>query len=237
MTDEFKNETRIPEDDAGLGQSPNSWQWQDGPFSDTPNEDGRQWQESDPYSQNGCTVEGDAPAWTSQYPSEPSENGPVPPPRWSGNDPYSISPEADSPQQSPQQASAIGSIGSTRFPLKGDEVVVYQKARLYFGAAIIASIVSIFIGGVLASCIALICAFVANSRFEILAATRMDEPDVQRILRRSGRIAIAVAALALILNIIALVFLYPTLVNSMQNGTLTGTTAAPATGGGSSTWG
>ncbi len=138
----------------------------------------------------------------------------------------------------------MGGIGKTRFQLKGPEVAEFKNARNYIMAAQIVAIVSLFFGGTLFSIVALVCAFIGNSKLENIAATRVGEPEVQKALRRSGRIIIAVAACALVLNIIAAIFLYPLVMEAIQNGDLgslfnSSATSGSGTGSGSgnTTWG
>ena len=134
----------------------------------------------------------------------------------------------------------MASVGNTQFKLTGSEIPDYQNARNYFMAAMVVSVASIFIGGVIASAGAVICAFIASDRFNRVAARHADEPEVQRALMRSGKIAVGISVGVLILNIISLIFLYPTLVNTMQNGgtnLLGGSGGTTGTGTGNGTWG
>lgn len=193
--------------------------------------------------QDGCGQPVEAPSWAPPEPGTPTANIPEPPLRWS-EDASSYMQPNEGPsfqvQQPAQTAIGTGVIGKTRFTLKGEDLTLFKSGRVNLITSIVTAVASLFIGGALLSCVSLVFAFLTNSKFETLAATRSNEPDAQHALRRSGKIAILVAALALVFNIIALVYLYPIIMDSMQTGSLgslAGTPSAPETGGGSSTWG
>lgn len=137
-----------------------------------------------------------------------------------------------------QEKTHIAAIGKTRFKVSSDEVAEFESARRYIMAAQVIAIISLFIGGMLLSGVALICAIFAYGKLDRLAQRRDDEPEAQRALKRSGIIVIAIAGSALVVNAIAVAVLYPMLANNLQAGNLGSlTTSAPSTIGGSSTWG
>ena len=87
---------------------------------------------------------------------------------------------------------------------------------------------------------ALICALAANGKMSKLAAVRPDDVEASRALKRSGIIAIVVTALALVINIVSAIFLYPMVSDTMQSGdwgSLMGSESSTGTSGGNSTWG
>ena len=139
------------------------------------------------------------------------------------------------------QFSGTGVIGNTRFKLKGQELFDYQNARR---AAIIATgvaIASLFFVGVFLSVFAIIIAIIACTRFERIAASRVDEPEVQRVIRRSSYIALIISVVALILNIIAAVYLQPLVMEALQTGDfgslVSSSPTTTGTGGDGTTWG
>lgn len=167
---------------------------------------------------------------------------PEPPVRWNPEDANTASsqnPERPVDTSSSQQ-DGMGGIGKTRFQLKSEEASDFISARRFLFAAQIIAIVSIFFGGMLLSTVALICALVGNGKLNRIAANRPEQPDVQQALKRSGRMIIAVAAIALVLNFLTVAFLYPWLVQTGQLGDLGSLMGSPGSSGtstGNSTWG
>lgn len=144
---------------------------------------------------------------------------------------------ADEAEESPVKT---GAVGKQQFELKSTELDDFKRARRYTMAAQIMAIASLFLGGVILSGVALLLGVLAYSKLNKIAMARTGEPDIQHALRRSGVMAIVVSAIALALNAITVVFLYPYLSEIMQSaslGTLSGTSASTNAGSGSATWG
>lgn len=134
-------------------------------------------------------------------------------------------------------ATITGAIGNVRFQLKGAEFDDFKRARSYTMVAQIVALVSLFIGGVLASAVAVGFAIAANGKLAKLAAARPHEPDVQRALMRSGVIVIVLSAAALLLNAISIVYLYPYINDILQSGSFGSVPSPAGSGSGSVTWG
>ncbi len=173
-----------------------------------------------------------------------SENRPEPPARWNPENPgepgqTEPSNENQAPNRQGASHAAYAVIGRVAFDLSADEQKVFQSARNYITASQVTAVFSLFFGGVLLSSIAVALGCVAYAKLNQLAVNRGGDPELQHVIRRSGAIVIAIAAFALVLNIIALVFLYPAVMETLQGtdlGALTG--SAPSTNSpGSSTWG
>ena len=173
-------------------------------------------------------------------------NGPEPPIRWNGNSSEAIDAQPVEASSASQDgllgsSSAMVAIGKTRFKVNGDEVQAFKDARFYITASQVIAVVSLFFGGALLSAVAVACGLFAYGKLARLAATRDSEPEVQAAIRRSGKIVIAVGALALVLNLLSVIFLYPIVAQNLQAGDLgalaTSTGLSGVVTGGNSTWG
>lgn len=164
-------------------------------------------------------------------------DGPEPPFRWNPGD-SSDGDEASETQPQQPQLTGTALIGSTRFEIRNDEVGEFEGARRYMTAAQIIAVLSLFLGGVLLSSLALVCALAANAKLSNLAAAPGRSAEAQRALKRAGVMTIAVAGIALLLNIAAIAFLYPYVAEVMQSGSLDSLIAAPQPNAtGNTTWG
>ena len=164
---------------------------------------------------------------------------PEPPKRWRPDS--SSQTQGESPDKAPDQKDSIaGMMGSTRVELTSSEIAAFESARRLVTVSQIAALVSFIIGGVALSAIALICAVVAYRKLDAIAAGKQDHPEMQHALRRVGVMALGLSAVALVINIVALVVLYPVIMNSLQSGgfgSLFGGSGQLGAGGGNSTWG
>ena len=163
-------------------------------------------------------------------------HAPDPPTRWNpGEDGSAEHPGSDAAHDA--NGTVTGAIGKVRFQLKGTEIADFRRARSYTMVAQIVALVSLFLGGVLASAVAVGFAIAANGKLAKLAAARPNEPDVQRALMRSGVIVIVLSAAALLLNAVSIVYLYPYINDILQSGSVGGVPSPAASGSGSVTWG
>ena len=121
-----------------------------------------------------------------------------------------------------------------------DGRVEFSKVRRFVIVSQVLALVSLLIGGVMLSSASLVVALIGNQRACTLASQNPDNL-TWTALKRSSTIAIILAVGAIALNIIALVVLYPMVVEMLQSGnfelfgTQSGSAFAPETG--NSTWG
>ena len=167
------------------------------------------------------------------------EGAPEPPANWNPNGEEQ---KATSVREALDMANVetTATVGKTTFTLKGSEISDFKAAKNYFLASTSLSIISLFFGGIILSLLAIICAIASRSRFDNVSRKHAGEPEVQAALQRSGKIALVVAICILVINIIALIYLYPMLVETMQNGgldVLGGSSATTGSGSGNGTWG
>lgn len=163
---------------------------------------------------------------------------PEPPNRWNPDDP-NFKPVTLEEAFDQANVSTKAAIGKTVFTLKGAEIPQFQSARRFMILSQVAAGVSLFFGGVILSAIAVLFAFLARDKFNRIAASRPNDPDAQRALNRSGIIAVVITVGVLILNIIALIYLYPMVIDSLQSGdfNIFGGAGTMGTGTTSGTWG
>ena len=122
--------------------------------------------------------------------------------------------------------------------------VEFRSLRRLITLAQVLAIVSLLFGGVLLSAVSIVIAFIAYRKTDSFGLQTGDDA-LHQALRRSAKIAIIVGFIALALNAIALIVLYPVVMDMVQSGdyqslfgSMQGQGAAPSTSGsGGSTWG
>lgn len=127
----------------------------------------------------------------------------------------------------------------------------FNTARKYVTAAQVCAIVSLFIGGMILSAVAVVLAYVGFRKYsELQQAGHIDERSFA-LVKRSCVIAGVMAAAALVLNVISFIAVYPLVMEYVQTGDMSvlfggsgaggaggaGTGTANGAGSGSSTWG
>ena len=124
-------------------------------------------------------------------------------------------------------------------PMRIDEDSGIRSVRRLVTIAQIMALVSLLIGGVLLGSAALVTAVVAMRKTKAIPCAPDDY--AWMALKRSAKIAIVIAVLALAANVAALVFIYPMVMDSIQSGEYSSLfSGAPQTqspGSGTSTWG
>ena len=173
----------------------------------------------------------------------PNRGGaPVPPERWRPDEPDPQRPDGPvGPGEDPD--TRVGMIGNARVELRGGAIYEFQSARRLITASQVCAIVSFFIGGVFLSAAALVCAAMALGKLNLIASAMDSNPDAQRALRRLGYLAIGLSVVALVINIVALIVLYPMVMEAMQSGSFGSLFGGGSTGGasggstGNTTWG
>jgi len=188
---------------------------------------------------------GEGPSRNETGPTTGRSSSPEPPARWkpstsSADNPANANREPGNTPQKPSTTTGMGVIGKTQFQLTGEEANMFMSARRFMLAAQLMAVVSLFIGGILLSSIALICAFFANGKLTALAARHPDDLDVQAAFKRAGKLIIIVAFIALVVNVAALIIFYPMIMNFVQSGdfgSLMGSAGTTAAGSGNATWG
>lgn len=87
--------------------------------------------------------------------------------------------------------------------------------------SIIAGPVSMVIGGVLLSTVALVCALVAFLKARRVADTAGIDANLVRTMRRQAVLGLAIGIVALVLNAVTLAMLMPAIIEAVQAGDLT----------------
>lgn len=129
----------------------------------------------------------------------------------------------------------------TDFNNNASEQDKFQTLKRIQTLAIIASIagpVSILFGGLLLNIVALIIGLVAFSRIRKFLENNPDDAKLAQPLRTTCIIALVGCSVAMVLNIVQVIMIYPIVVEAMNNGTLED--LLNGTGGssqGSQTWG
>ena len=166
-------------------------------------------------------------------------NAPEPPSRWRLDASYESKPGNTTSQPS-SGASISGMMGTTKVVLQGEEALEFQSARRFVTVSQVIALVSLFIGGIFASGVAVACACYAYGKLNRIGQAHPDQPDLLQAFQRTGRMAVGVAVVALAINAVTLVLLYPYVMDMMQSGdfgSLMGTSQSSGSGSGSVTWG
>ena len=116
-----------------------------------------------------------------------------------------------------------------------------KSAQKLITIATIAAPVSLLIGGVLLSSIALICGIIGMRRLRSINAKTAHEMNAIQPALRSARMTLIMCGIALALNAVSLAMMYPTYMEILQGETLTNLDSAGITtndgGQESSIWG
>lgn len=163
----------------------------------------------------------------------PGQNSyPDPPAGWNqSNQPSQQSPQGNAPQD--PDLPDMGVVGRTVFKLTDQEAFTFSSARKFITASQVAAVVSLIVGGVLLSSIAVVLAIIGFRKLNDIAQGHTDQIEVHFALRRSGILAIGISAAALIINVVSLIFFYPMVMESLGAGGFgglfpSGTSAAPS---------
>ncbi len=147
-----------------------------------------------------------------QEPSQDSKQSPEPPVSWRPNGAQNQAPRTNDMNLKHQVR-----IGSVMFAIDNADAVEFKSARNYNIAAQIVALVSLIIGGVFASTVALILAIISYRKFSGIAGHMQDE-SVVRALKRAGMMAIVMSCVALVLNVVSLIILMPMVMQFVQTG-------------------
>ena len=128
--------------------------------------------------------------------------------------------------------------------VSSDELIVLQSIKRYSLFAIVGSGFSFIIGGTLLSLLALWCGFTAFRKTKAFCQMHETTDDQQmalfcKLLKRRAIAALIFSGFAVVMNIIAIVMIYPYLQEAMTTGDYSSILGGSATniGGSSSTWG
>ena len=118
----------------------------------------------------------------------------------------------------------------------------FERIRKLLSIAQICAVISLFIGGVVLSTIALVFGIMGYRALSSAMRDNTLEPNYTKPLRQSCIIALIMSVTALVVNVIALVYIYPLVMQALNTGdfsTLMGGGAqyGSSTGTGSTTWG
>lgn len=148
----------------------------------------------------------------------PNQNSyPDPPAGWNqSSQPPQLNPQRNTPQN--PDIPDMGVVGRTVFKLTEQEALTFSSARKFITASQVAAVVSLVIGGVLLSSIAVVLAIIGFRKLNEIARGHTDQIEAHFALRRSGILAIGISVAALIINAVSLIFFYPMVVESLSAG-------------------
>lgn len=125
-----------------------------------------------------------------------------------------------------------------------DAIDQIKKAQRFITIATIAAPVSLFIGGTLLSGIALILGIIGYSKLKKLPLTAARQGEIVNAAMRSARMAMVMCGIALALNVVSMMYMFPAYLELFETGELealmgggAGAGGTAAGGGTSSVWG
>ena len=102
------------------------------------------------------------------------------------------------------------------------DAIEFSQCRKYITASQICAVVSLFIGGVLLSSVAVVLAILGYRRLSAFTSAHAQPTDTRNTVKRLGVIAIVMSVLALVINTVALILFYPLVMQAIQYGDLSG---------------
>ncbi len=112
-----------------------------------------------------------------------------------------------------------------------------KRARTMILIGNIAGPVSLFIGGVLLGTVGLACAAVARRNVASVAQREGAYQPTAQAMRRSATIAMVICLVAIIVNAVTAIMLFPQVMAAVQSGNFAGFGLGGATSGATTTWG
>ncbi len=112
-----------------------------------------------------------------------------------------------------------------------------KRARTMIFIGNIAGPVSLFIGGVLLGTVGLACAAVARRNVASVAQREGAYQPTAQAMRRSATIAMVICLVAIIVNAVTAIMLFPQVMAAVQSGNFAGLGLGGATSGATTTWG
>ena len=180
---------------------------------------------------------GQPPSGQGQQPSRRRGDYPEPPVGWRD------APSAGSGEEpSSRQDSSTPNAPQNQVRITGGDANAerFNSARTLITVAQILAIVSLFLGGILLSTIAVVVAIVGYRRLSSVLDCIADQR-IKTSLKRAGIVAVAMSCIVLAINIATLVIMMPFITQIAQTGDYSslfgGGPSSGGTGGTSTTWG
>lgn len=129
--------------------------------------------------------------------------------------------------------------GNNQFRPNALDEQTLKTARSQTTFAFIAGPLSLFVGGILLGTIGAICAFLAYRKLHSLAQKSNDTASIARGMLKSTRTALIICLVAVTLNAVSFVIMFPVIEQMLQSGdfaSIAGNMSA-GTAAGTSTWG
>ena len=109
-------------------------------------------------------------------------------------------------------------VGNNVITLGPEDSLEFSRARKFITASQVVALVSLFIGGVLLSAVAIVLAVIGFRKLTAIAEKCIEEFEVRRAFKRPGLVAIALSVGALVINAISIIVFYPLLLQALQQG-------------------
>ncbi|NHM16953.1 hypothetical protein GMI69_09930 [Eggerthellaceae bacterium zg-887] len=112
-----------------------------------------------------------------------------------------------------------------------------KRARTMILVGNIAGPVSLFVGGILLGSVGLACAAVARRNVASIAEREGAFQPTAQMMRRSATIAIVICLVAIAINLVTAIMLFPQVMEAVQSGNFANLGLGRATSGATTTWG
>ncbi len=106
------------------------------------------------------------------------------------------------------------------FNATDEERAQIKRGRTLLTIANVAGPISLFIGGVLLSGIGLVCGIVSFVKFKRVGDGHPEKPLVGKLLKRQAAVGIGISGIALVINLVAAIMLFPVIMDAVENGDL-----------------
>ena len=133
------------------------------------------------------------------------------------------------------------------FNANPEKAAKIADARRVTNGAIIMAIISLFLGGVILSCISIVFAVLGYFRMKSVIEELAEDPIIVKTLRRSSIVGLIIAVVAFVLNFASMMYIMPQVIQAIQTNDYTALfgsnnwlnlgNAGTGTSTGTSTWG
>ena len=180
---------------------------------------------------------------TPETPHPTGNDLPEPPPTWKSSNTNNVQSfdndsQDDTPEDLPPQ---VGPLANKTIKISHEDKQLLGTARKYISISQVCAVVSVFIGGVLLSSIAVVFSVLALFKLNTFAASHTLDQQARNAFKRPAYLAVGLSVLVLVFNIVSLILIYPMVMEGLQTGDLSGIfgtgQGGSSPGASTSTWG
>ncbi|WP_124061294.1 hypothetical protein [Gordonibacter sp. Marseille-P4307] len=106
------------------------------------------------------------------------------------------------------------------FRATDEERAQVKSGRTLLAIANIAGPISLFIGGILLSGVGMVCGIISFVKFKRVGDSHPEKPLVGKLLKRQAAVGIGISGIALVINLVAAIVLFPVIMDAVESGDL-----------------